>query len=139
VQVGACRRQVRRRAQVQADELVELLAGQRARVTLGDLQQCAQAVPRELVRGDEGVDVQRVPLVLVLGARRPPRRRLAHERIGHAPVRTTGGVMADTVSDQLVSRLRQWGVERIFSYAGDGINRIDAGVLAAITSLTGQR
>jgi pyruvate dehydrogenase (quinone) len=36
--------------------------------------------------------------------------------------------MAATVSDQLVSRLKEWGVERIFGYPGDGIN----GILGAL-------
>jgi pyruvate dehydrogenase (quinone) len=35
--------------------------------------------------------------------------------------------MADTVADVVLSRLRDWGVERVFAYAGDGIN----GLLAA--------
>jgi len=30
--------------------------------------------------------------------------------------------MADTVSDQVLKRLNQWGVRRIFGYPGDGIN-----------------
>jgi pyruvate dehydrogenase (quinone) len=32
--------------------------------------------------------------------------------------------MADTVSDLLFERLREWGVHRIFGYPGDGINGI---------------
>ncbi len=35
--------------------------------------------------------------------------------------------MTDTVGDVLLSRLREWDVERVFGYAGDGIN----GLLAA--------
>ena len=35
--------------------------------------------------------------------------------------------MAEKVSDQVLSRLREWGVEQVFGYAGDGIN----GLLAA--------
>lgn len=35
--------------------------------------------------------------------------------------------MAELVSDYLLGRLREWGVEKVFSYAGDGIN----GILAA--------
>ncbi len=35
--------------------------------------------------------------------------------------------MAQDVADQLLDRLRQWGVEKVFGYAGDGIN----GLLAA--------
>jgi pyruvate dehydrogenase (quinone) len=35
--------------------------------------------------------------------------------------------MSDTVSDHLLSRLREWGVDTVFGYAGDGIN----GLLAA--------
>jgi pyruvate dehydrogenase (quinone) len=34
---------------------------------------------------------------------------------------------ADTVADHLLDRLRQWGVDRVFGYPGDGIN----GLLAA--------
>jgi pyruvate dehydrogenase (quinone) len=29
--------------------------------------------------------------------------------------------MADTVSDYLLKRLSEWGVERIYGYPGDGI------------------
>src|SRR6266446_4373306 len=36
--------------------------------------------------------------------------------------------MAETVGDYLVRRLREWGVERLFGYPGDGIN----GILAAL-------
>ena len=32
--------------------------------------------------------------------------------------------MAETVSDFLLARLREWGVHRIFGYPGDGINAI---------------
>ena len=35
--------------------------------------------------------------------------------------------MSETVADHLLSRLREWGVEKVFGYAGDGIN----GLLAA--------
>src|ERR1700712_2361628 len=35
--------------------------------------------------------------------------------------------MADTVADVVLNRLRDWGVEQVFGYAGDGIN----GLLAA--------
>src|SRR6201747_1954226 len=35
--------------------------------------------------------------------------------------------MADTVGDFVLSRLREWGVEQVFAYPGDGIN----GLLAA--------
>ncbi|HEX5266558.1 MAG TPA: thiamine pyrophosphate-binding protein, partial [Acidimicrobiales bacterium] len=35
--------------------------------------------------------------------------------------------MGETVSDHLLERLRQWGVDKVFAYPGDGIN----GVLAA--------
>ena len=35
--------------------------------------------------------------------------------------------MAQTVADYILARLREWGVERVFGYAGDGIN----GLLAA--------
>src|SRR5438105_770046 len=36
--------------------------------------------------------------------------------------------MAKTVGDFLVSRLRAWGVQRVFGYPGDGINGIMAGL-----------
>ena len=36
--------------------------------------------------------------------------------------------MSDTVADFLVGRLREWGVERIYGYPGDGIN----GILGAL-------
>src|SRR6478609_3203692 len=36
-------------------------------------------------------------------------------------------VVASTVADQLLGRLREWGVDTVFGYAGDGIN----GLLAA--------
>jgi pyruvate dehydrogenase (quinone) len=35
--------------------------------------------------------------------------------------------MAELVSDHVLRRLREWGIEKVFSYAGDGIN----GILAA--------
>ena len=35
--------------------------------------------------------------------------------------------MAETVGDQVLARLREWGVEQVFAYPGDGIN----GILAA--------
>src|SRR5256885_13897566 len=35
--------------------------------------------------------------------------------------------MADTVADVLLARLRDWGVQHVFGYPGDGIN----GLLAA--------
>jgi pyruvate dehydrogenase (quinone) len=34
------------------------------------------------------------------------------------------GTMAPTVGDYLLQRLREWGVERLFGYPGDGINGI---------------
>src|SRR5690606_9726194 len=36
-------------------------------------------------------------------------------------------LMADTVADYLLQRLREWGVQQVFGYPGDGIN----GILAA--------
>ncbi|MCC6704621.1 MAG: thiamine pyrophosphate-requiring protein, partial [Thermomicrobiales bacterium] len=36
--------------------------------------------------------------------------------------------MQRTVSDNLIQQLREWGVERIFGYSGDGIN----GILGAL-------
>jgi pyruvate dehydrogenase (quinone) len=35
--------------------------------------------------------------------------------------------MSETVADFVLARLRAWGVEKVFGYAGDGIN----GLLAA--------
>src|SRR4051812_28068195 len=35
-----------------------------------------------------------------------------------------GGIMAEKVGDYLVRRLRDWGVQRIYGYPGDGINGI---------------
>src|SRR4051794_28814947 len=35
--------------------------------------------------------------------------------------------MSQTVADHVLARLREWGVEKVFGYAGDGIN----GLLAA--------
>ncbi len=32
--------------------------------------------------------------------------------------------MSQTVADFLLSRMREWGVERVFGYPGDGINGI---------------
>ncbi|HET9842134.1 MAG TPA: thiamine pyrophosphate-binding protein, partial [Nocardioides sp.] len=37
--------------------------------------------------------------------------------------------MSTTVADRLLERLREWGVEQIFGYPGDGIN----GILAALS------
>ena len=30
--------------------------------------------------------------------------------------------MAETVADHVLARLREWGVEQVFGYPGDGIN-----------------
>src|SRR5689334_19013458 len=35
-----------------------------------------------------------------------------------------GCAMAETVGDQVLARLREWGVEQVFAYPGDGINGI---------------
>ncbi len=35
--------------------------------------------------------------------------------------------MAQTAGEYLVRRLREWGVQRVFGYPGDGINGIVAG------------
>ncbi|HBL45302.1 MAG TPA: hypothetical protein DDZ90_18135, partial [Planctomycetaceae bacterium] len=32
--------------------------------------------------------------------------------------------MADRVSDFILERLREWGIERVYGYPGDGINGI---------------
>src|SRR6478672_10014290 len=39
--------------------------------------------------------------------------------------------MAETVSDFLVQRLTDWGIQRIYGYPGDGINGIMAGLRKA--------
>jgi pyruvate dehydrogenase (quinone) len=39
--------------------------------------------------------------------------------------------MADRVGDRIVRRLREWGVERVYGYPGDGINGILAGLSRA--------
>jgi pyruvate dehydrogenase (quinone) len=39
--------------------------------------------------------------------------------------------MSDTVADFLLSRLSEWGVQRIYVYPGDGIN----GILGALDRL----
>ena len=39
--------------------------------------------------------------------------------------------MADTVSDRLLERLRQWGVPRVYSYPGDGFNALLAALQRA--------
>jgi pyruvate dehydrogenase (quinone) len=39
--------------------------------------------------------------------------------------------MAETVADRLLTRLREWGVEQVFGYPGDGINGIVAAFGAA--------
>jgi pyruvate dehydrogenase (quinone) len=36
--------------------------------------------------------------------------------------------MTDTVGDFIIERLKEWGVQRIFGYPGDGINGITAGL-----------
>ena len=41
--------------------------------------------------------------------------------------------MAETVSDQLLQRLHDWGVRRVFGYPGDGIN----GVMGALNRMGG--
>ena len=43
--------------------------------------------------------------------------------------------MAETVGDQVLARLREWGVEQVFAYPGDGIN----GILAAFGRPTTSR
>src|SRR5215204_2334858 len=75
-------------------------------------------------------------------ARMPPRTPARPVKALHRPpARPYRGRMADstdqkqqtdqaqqTVADVIVSRLREWGVDRIFGYSGDGIN----GVLDAV-------
>src|SRR3954462_10350659 len=52
----------------------------------------------------------------------PVRRRVA-PRHGH---RDRGGLVAsDTVSTFILRRLREWGVNRVFAYPGDGSNGLD--------------
>ncbi|TDE14923.1 thiamine pyrophosphate-requiring protein [Jiangella asiatica] len=42
--------------------------------------------------------------------------------------------MAETVADRLVGRLREWGVQQVFGYPGDGIN----GIVAAFEAADGE-
>lgn len=42
--------------------------------------------------------------------------------------------MANTVSDFLIKRLRQWGIRRIYGYPGDGIN----GIIGALGRVNGE-
>jgi acetolactate synthase-1/2/3 large subunit len=44
----------------------------------------------------------------------------------HAGVGAEGCAMSETVGDQVLARLREWGVEQVFAYPGDGINGIVA-------------
>ena len=44
----------------------------------------------------------------------------------HAGVGAKGCAMSETVGDQVLARLREWGVEQVFAYPGDGINGIVA-------------
>src|SRR5699024_7546475 len=43
---------------------------------------------------------------------------------GRPPRRKRGKPMTVKVSDHVLQRLREWDVERVFSYAGDGINEL---------------
>ena len=55
--------------------------------------------------------------------RRAPRRPAADDR--HTPPsRPRRNLMTTTVADRLLERLREWGVEQVFGYPGDGINGI---------------
>src|SRR5207253_518494 len=42
----------------------------------------------------------------------------------NSPLLKGGLPMANTIGDFLIKRMRQWGVQRIFGYPGDGINGI---------------
>src|SRR5215212_7428896 len=44
----------------------------------------------------------------------------------HAEAGAKGCAMSETVGDQVLARLREWGVEQVFAYPGDGINGIVA-------------
>ena len=44
----------------------------------------------------------------------------------NAGVGAKGCAMSETVGDQVLARLREWGVEQVFAYPGDGINGIVA-------------
>src|SRR3954469_6757600 len=61
-------------------------------------------------RADAGVEPR--------GAARRPAASLV---VVHPPRRST---MSPTVADRLLERLREWGVEQVFGYPGDGINGI---------------
>jgi choline dehydrogenase-like flavoprotein len=46
-------------------------------------------------------------------------------RLGYPGVRCSGieeDVVASTVADQVLERLRAWDVDTVFGYAGDGVN-----------------
>jgi pyruvate dehydrogenase (quinone) len=43
--------------------------------------------------------------------------------------------VADAVGDYILRRLREWGVEQIFAYPGDGIN----GIIAAFGRVDDRR
>lgn len=47
--------------------------------------------------------------------------------------------MATTVAGRLVSRLIEWGVDRIYDYPGDGINGVIGALRKASGLLLGRR
>lgn len=48
-------------------------------------------------------------------------------------------VASSTVGDYLLDRFRQWGVEKVLAYPGDGINSIVAAFGKAENQLCGRR
>src|ERR687889_261420 len=50
---------------------------------------------------------------------------------GHKRTTRKAQTMADTVSDFLIERLREWGVRRIYGYPGDGINGLTSALRKA--------
>src|SRR3984885_14911224 len=79
---------------------------------------------------------RRVPAVhLVLGGgwgvsprRSCFRARLADRGAGHRKASTGGNTVAEIVSEALIGRLADWGVDTVFGLPGDGINGIMEGL-----------
>src|SRR5690606_18841887 len=85
-----------------------------------------QAPARIAVHGDEGVgdeDLRVVGHAATIHAQGPAARHLPRPVLHR-----TESDMGMTVSDQMLQRLHDWGVRRIYGYPGDGIN----GLMAAL-------